>query len=157
MKKNILDFKFKYFIILFVTYLLTGCYGFFSDTVDIPSEKNGKYVYIETTGYCSCQKCCGWTRNWLFQPVYAYGPNKGKPKKVGYCADGTKAKRGTIAADTRYFPMGTRMYIPGYGTGVVHDRGGAIKGAKRLDLFFETHQDALNWGRRKVKVFIYNR
>ena len=61
---------------------------------------------------------------------------------------------GTIAADTKYYPFGTRMLVPGYGWGVVSDRGGAIKGRDRIDLYFKSHQDALNWGRRKVKVKI---
>jgi len=63
---------------------------------------------------------------------------------------------GTIAADTRYYPFGTRMYVPGYGYGVVEDRGGAIKGPKRLDLFFSSHSDALQWGRQHVNVTILN-
>ena len=61
---------------------------------------------------------------------------------------------GTIAADTRHYPFGTRMYVPGYGWGRVEDRGGAIKGPDRIDLFFDSHQDALYWGRRKVPVQI---
>ena len=61
---------------------------------------------------------------------------------------------GTIAADTKYYPFGTRMKVPGYGWGTVTDRGGAIKGPDRIDLFFNSHQDALEWGRRKVKVQI---
>ncbi len=61
---------------------------------------------------------------------------------------------GTIAADTRYYPFGTRMYIPGYGWGVVEDRGGAIKGRHRIDLYFNSHKQALQWGRRKVPVTI---
>lgn len=61
---------------------------------------------------------------------------------------------GTIAADTRHYPFGTRMYVPGYGWGRVEDRGGAIKGPTRIDLFFDSHQDALHWGRRKLPVQI---
>jgi len=61
---------------------------------------------------------------------------------------------GTIAADTKYYPFGTRMYVPGWGWGVVSDRGGAIKGPDRIDLYFESHQDALRWGRRRLKVTI---
>lgn len=61
---------------------------------------------------------------------------------------------GTIAADTKYYPFGTRMYVPGYGWGTVEDRGGAIKGPNRIDLFFDSHSDALRWGRRKVRVQI---
>ncbi len=61
---------------------------------------------------------------------------------------------GTIAADTKYYPFGTRMYVPGYGWGVVEDRGSAIKGPNRIDLFYHSHEEALQWGRRKVKVQI---
>ena len=61
---------------------------------------------------------------------------------------------GTIAADTRYYPFGTRMYVPGWGWGRVEDRGGAIKGADRIDLFFDSHDDARAWGRRKLRVII---
>ena len=61
---------------------------------------------------------------------------------------------GTIAADTKYYPFGTRMHVPRYGWGRVEDRGGAIKGPDRIDLFFKCHGDALEWGRKKVYVRI---
>lgn len=61
---------------------------------------------------------------------------------------------GTIAADTKYYPFGTQMYVPGYGHGIVEDRGGAIKGPNRIDLYFNSHNDALAWGRRKVRVVV---
>lgn len=64
-------------------------------------------------------------------------------------------EKGTIAADTRHYPFGTEMFVPGYGWGVVEDRGSAIKGPNRIDLYFDSHGDALQWGRRKVKVEIY--
>lgn len=119
-----------------------------------PPPGYGRRITIEATGYCPCGKCCGWVRNWYGRIVYAYGPNKGKPKKVGVCADGTKARRGTVAADTRYYPFGTRMYVPGYGEAVVHDRGGDIRGPYRIDLYFPTHGEALEWGRRRMPVTI---
>ena len=65
------------------------------------------------------------------------------------------SRDGTIAADTRYYPFGTRMYVPGYGYGVIEDRGSAIKGPTRLDLFFDSHSEARVWGRQKVDVEIY--
>ncbi len=116
-----------------------------------------KVVVMETTAYCACKKCCGWKRKYgccLGPAVYASGPNKGERKKVGITADGSKAKSGTIAADTRRYPFGTIMHVPGYGWGEVHDTGSAIKG-NRLDLFFASHKKALEWGRRKVKVKVY--
>ena len=109
---------------------------------------------LEVTGYCDGRKCTNWKRNWTGRTVIATGPNKGQPKKVGVTASGTKAKPGVIAADTSVYPFGTVMYIPGYGYGRVEDRGGAIKGQK-IDLFFKGHQQALNWGRQKVKVAIW--
>jgi hypothetical protein len=63
-------------------------------------------------------------------------------------------RKGTIAADTRYYPFGTVMYVPGWGWGVVQDRGGAIKGPDRLDLFFRFHRQTIRWGRRHLDVKI---
>jgi len=111
-------------------------------------------VTLMTTGYCKCGTCCGWKRNWLLRPVYSYGPLKGKPKKVGMTASGTKARRGTIAADTRIYPFGTVIYIEGYGYGKVEDRGGGIKG-QHVDLFFRTHDQALEWGRKTLEVKVW--
>jgi len=61
---------------------------------------------------------------------------------------------GTIAADTNYYPFGTEMYVPGYGDGMVEDRGSAIKGEKRLDLYFNSHGKARQWGRQTLEVEI---
>jgi len=69
-------------------------------------------------------------------------------------ASGTRARHGTIAADTRRFPFGTIMQIPGYGYGRVEDCGSAIKGAK-IDLFFKHHSDAIEWGRQRKRVKVW--
>eukprot|EP00951_Prasinocladus_malaysianus_P043417 scaffold541676_cov42-Prasinocladus_malaysianus.AAC.1 len=61
---------------------------------------------------------------------------------------------GTIAADTMHYPFGTRMKVPGYGWGVVEDRGGAIKGVDRIDLFHRDHLSALKWGRQRLEVVV---
>lgn len=70
---------------------------------------------------------------------------------------GVKVKRdlySTIAADLSVFPLGTILYIPGYGYGVVADIGGAIKGNK-IDLYFETVQDVYKeWGKKEVEVYV---
>jgi len=91
--------------------------------------------FFEVTAYCTCEKCCG---KW---------------------SDGHTASGHIIQADDKFcaadpiFPFGTMLVIPGYGYVPVLDRGGAIKGNK-LDVFFPTHQEALNWGRRKLEIFI---
>ena len=51
--------------------------------------------------------------------------------------------------------MGTLIYVPGYGYGVVEDRGGDIRGRRRLDLFFNTHAEARRWGRRKIEAVVF--
>lgn len=61
-------------------------------------------------------------------------------------------QKGTIAADTSFYPFGTEMYVPGWGWGIVEDRGGAIKGPDRLDLYFQFHFQTVGWGRRHVDV-----
>jgi 3D (Asp-Asp-Asp) domain-containing protein len=131
---------------------LSGC-----SSIRPPRGVEPRTVVIETTGYCPCGKCCGWHRSrWPpFRPVYSSGPNKGKPKKVGVTASGTQAKKGTIAADTRWYPFGTVMHIPDYGCGRVGDRGGDMEGPARIDLFFNTHKEALAWGRRRVRVDVW--
>jgi len=111
-------------------------------------------VTMTVTGYCPCGKCCGWERNWRFRPVYSYGPQKGQRKQVGITASGTRARPGTIAADTRLYPFGTIMYVEGYGYGRVEDRGGAIKG-QSIDLYFRTHRQALEWGRQQKQVRVW--
>jgi len=108
------------------------------------------------TAYDAGKESCGWKRKYgccLGPPVYAYGPNKGKRKKVGITSDGTKAKKGTIAADISIYPYSTRMYVPGYGWGEVHDTGRAIKG-DHIDVFFKDRDDAIDWGRKYLNVTI---
>jgi 3D (Asp-Asp-Asp) domain-containing protein len=71
-------------------------------------------------------------------------------------ASGSQARHGTVAADTLRYPFGTILYIEGYGYGRVEDRGGAIKG-DHIDLFFKSHEKALEWGRRHKRVLIWFR
>ncbi|SFD08878.1 3D (Asp-Asp-Asp) domain-containing protein [Bacillus sp. 491mf] len=84
------------------------------------------------------------------------GKTKGHPG-YGITYSGVKVKRdiySTIAADLRVFPIGTILFIPGYGYGVVADKGGAIKG-NRLDLYYETVRDVYDqWGKKKLNVYV---
>ncbi|MHA7965644.1 3D domain-containing protein [Paenibacillus sp. CAU 1782] len=86
--------------------------------------------------------------------VESTGKSPGHPG-YGITYSGVKVRRdrvSTIAADPRLFPIGTLLYIPGYGYGVVADTGSAIKG-KRIDLYFETIREVYQqWGKRKVSV-----
>ncbi len=109
---------------------------------------------MTVTAYSSDKSSTNWKRGKvLFWRKYvAHGPNKGERKKVGVTSNGSKAKKGTIAADIRYYPYGTKMIVPGYGEGVVEDTGSAIKGPNRIDVFFKSRRDALRWGRQQLTV-----
>ncbi|OAA87287.1 3D domain-containing protein [Clostridium coskatii] len=61
----------------------------------------------------------------------------------------------TIAVDPRVIPLGTKVYVEGYGYAVACDTGGAIKG-NIIDLFVNSESEAENWGRRSVTVYILN-
>lgn len=75
----------------------------------------------------------------------------------GITYSGVKVKRdlySTVAADLNVFPIGTILFIPGYGYGVVADKGGAIKG-NEVDLYFETVKDVYDqWGKKTLDVFV---
>jgi len=109
---------------------------------------------MEVTAYCPCGDCCGWRRTCFGTPVYASGPRRGERKEIGLTSTGKTAQRGTIAADPTRYPYGTIMQIEGYGRGVVEDCGGAIKG-DHIDIFFETHREALEWGRKRIPVKVW--
>jgi 3D (Asp-Asp-Asp) domain-containing protein len=87
------------------------------------------------------------------------GKNKDNPE-YGITFSGVKVKRdlySTIAADLNIFPIGTILFIPGYGYGVVADKGGAIKG-NELDLYYETVNDVYHlWGKKKLEVYIVHK
>ncbi|NLO89816.1 MAG: DUF348 domain-containing protein [Clostridia bacterium] len=68
-------------------------------------------------------------------------------------ATGEMPKKGTIAVDSRVIPLGTKLYVEGYGYGTASDTGGGIKG-ERLDVFFENKEQALKWGIKKVEVHV---
>jgi 3D (Asp-Asp-Asp) domain-containing protein/peptidoglycan hydrolase CwlO-like protein len=78
---------------------------------------------------------------------------------TGYCLRGTTATGipvgwGVIAVDPSFIPLGTRMFVPGYGEGVAADTGSAVKGAV-IDLWFPTCAQALQWGWRTVTITLH--
>lgn len=84
--------------------------------------------------YCPCETCCG---------QWSGGPT----------ASGVLPEEGrTVAADWDVLPAGTEIYIDGIGWRTVEDTGSGINGNK-LDLYMDSHQDALEWGVRELEVF----
>lgn len=70
-------------------------------------------------------------------------------------ARGHLVRRGLVAVDPNVIPLGTRLYVTGYGYAIADDIGGSIKG-NRIDLAFENRDEALQFGRQRVTVYILN-
>ena len=81
----------------------------------------------------------------------AYLPGDGDG--YGITATGIPATYGVAAVDPAVIPLGSRLYIPGYGEAIAADTGGAIDGY-RIDLCMESYSEAMNFGRRNVTVYV---
>lgn len=148
-------------VILIVMAVIIGCIYEKQEakgTMERTAEINETIVEIETdrevdtqatepvslgnfklTGYCPCEICCGkWASN--------------RPNGIVYGAIGEELKEGySIAVDPDVIPYGSEVIINGK-TYKAQDCGGAIKG-NRIDLYFESHSDALEFGVRYAEVF----
>lgn len=98
------------------------------------SGTSGQSGVYKVTAYCSCAKCCG--------------------KTNGITASGTHATANRTVAAPRTFAFGTKLVINGV-TYTVEDRGGAIQG-NRIDIYMNSHSEALKWGVRYVNVEVLN-
>lgn len=104
-------------------------------TAPTPAVDNGNLQYLGQyliTGYCPCVLCCD--------------------KNDGITACGKLATSNHTIAAPPNFAFGTKLVFNGYEY-VVEDRGGAIQG-NHIDLYFDTHQEALNWGRQYFDVWM---
>ncbi len=89
-------------------------------------------------------------------PAADEGPRTLTVSAIGYSLPGRTASglpvgRGIVAVDPTVIPLGTRLYVPGYGEAVAADTGSAIRG-NVIDLWFTTTAEAYAWGRRTVVV-----
>lgn len=109
------------------------------ESVELPSREKSqkdKIFYVESTGYtATCKGCSG---------VTALGIDLHKQSDIKL-----------IAVDTNIIPLGTKVWVEGYGYAIAGDKGGAIKGNK-IDVYFSSKEKALNWGRKQVKLKIFN-
>ena len=90
----------------------------------------GKVIHVEATAYSSQE-----------------------PGLSAYTATGTICRRGVIATDPSFIPLGTKVYIPGYGYAVAEDTGGAIIGNK-IDVAFDTIDECYQFGRQFIDIYI---
>ncbi len=103
-------------------------------TPSLSKDKVVKEFTVSATAYTAyCKGCSGITRTGI-------NLKKNPGLKV-------------IAVDPKVIPLGSKVWVEGYGTAIAGDTGGAIKG-KKIDVFIPTQSQALKWGRKNVKVKI---
>jgi len=105
-----------------------------AETASAEDQSEGKTISVEATAYTAkCEGCSGITYTGV-------DLNSNPNAKV-------------IAVDPSVIPLGTEVYVEGYGHAVAEDIGGAIKG-NRIDIHVPTKEEAYSWGRRTVEVTI---
>ena len=102
---------------------------------------------FKITAYCSCVRCCSiWAKN---RPLDENG------KEIVYTASGERAEAGkTIAVDTSIIPFGTEVRI-GDTVYTAQDTGSAVKG-NVIDIYFDSHEDAVKHGAKYLEVEVRN-
>ena len=115
---------------------------------DNQPEEYSSVVEVSATAYCLCKKCCGKSPS---------NPNYGMTASGVRIVPGSGMK--VIAVDPKIIPLGAKVYVEGlygawdYGYATASDTGSAIKDYK-IDLYMDTHEEALVWGRKKVNVYV---
>ena len=134
----------------------------FSSLNDTKIEINNENINTETVNLAEdmsieeniVEKSYGYDGDYI--AVYdmeatAYLPTDGDG--YGITATGIPATYGVAAVDPYVIPLGSRLYIPGYGEAIAADTGGAIYG-NRIDLCMESYSECMNFGRRYVTVYV---
>lgn len=116
------------------------------ESIQEPIPEQPKRISLgefKLTAYCSCKKCCGFWANG--RPL----DENGNDVVIG--ASGERLYQGvSIAVDPAVIPYDSKVYIDGKEY-IAHDCGGAIKG-NRIDVYFDNHQDALDFGVQYANV-----
>ena len=96
-----------------------------------PAMQSGTFTAY---AYCACEKCCG------------------KWAEYGLTASGTVPQQGrTVAVDPDVIPLGSELWIDGEGPYIAEDTGSGIN-SSTIDVYHQSHADALEWGKREVTV-----
>lgn len=83
------------------------------------------------------------------------GKNPDHPQ-YGITRSGLKVRHGIVAVDPKVIPLGTWLYVEGYGEALAADTGGAIKG-NRIDLYYESPKNVAKYGKKRLKVYILDK
>lgn len=110
---------------------------------------------VSATAYCAGTAASGCPINSKGHSVCTGSYNDGitASGRRAVAGDGSEANPHLVAVDPKVIPLGSRLYIDGYGFALAADTGSAIKG-NRLDLLLPSHQTALQFGRRQLQIYL---
>lgn len=114
-----------------------------SQTMAALSEASGREIPAEEEN--------GGYRQRIVMDASAYTADD--PGNSGYTATGQRLRRGMVSVDPDVIPLGSQLYIEGYGYATAEDTGGSIVG-NRIDLAMDSSAEAFNFGRREVVVYV---
>ena len=120
-------------------------------TETVIQEPKAKIIRVGTRDTVDTSRGTMRFRRTEWMEASAYLPNDGGGN--GVTATGIMARHGIVAVDPSFIPLGSRLYIPGYGLALAADTGGAIRGDK-IDLCMEDSSDAWRFGRQTIKVYV---
>ena len=152
---QILNFAAKAFILLVATFLCVSLCPPLTDdeTALLWQQRTSGSVFLPTsTRSAQINK-----RDMCEQPSRGRAVRTHNMEATAYTwtgsrtATGTWPSRGTVAVDPRVIPLGSELYVEGYGPAVAADTGGAIKG-QIIDLYMDSYEEAIQFGRREVQI-----
>lgn len=133
-----------------------------TEVILVGTKEEEKEEVVATTKHSSVPSQGAWHGDYSYaldMTATAYtagaestGKNPGDPA-YGITASGIPVAHGVVAVDPNVIPLGTQLYVEGYGYAVAADTGGAIKGNK-IDLFYHDLGEALEFGRQTVRVYV---
>lgn len=121
------------------------------------TEAEPKLFLMGRSGYQPSRSSFGRAKVMIMNAT-AYDPSPATigPGATGRTRMGLWAEYGHVAVDPRVIPLGSLVFVEGYGFAIASDTGGAIKG-NRIDLCYDDRGTALAYGRRKVKVHVFGK
>ncbi len=125
----------------------------------LPAYSNATGFKSVTNGSIPAYSSCFVVNASAYDLSYESCGKRPGDRGYGITASGMQAKYGVVAVDPKVIPLGTKLYITSldgswtYGEAIAGDTGGAIKG-NRVDLFFDSYSECINFGRRQAMVYI---
>lgn len=141
-------------VVVVIVYILIGCMIIIALITDARSNSEANATALVETEIIQLKLYQVADPETLVVEATAYTSNDQGMDGKGITKSGLPADFGVVAVDPEVIPLGSMVHIPGIGYAVALDTGGAIKG-NRIDIYMESRDDALEWGRQKVEIKVF--